>query len=264
MADEGFNVSVDTLKGMYSEIAELDSIIEASVGGKSAGKRALANRLAEGQEENVTNLFAVVTENLDGLGPDELAGIITGINKMIKDSYEDTINVYLESQIGETTEVTPEVLEAAEKAREARKDKVKAFKTLKNLLEMFGSDVSSVPDPRKWTGATGPRTFSLYQYSVDGTALPEDENSLATIAKLGGFEKSTRTSRKGEEIGVSASANLKAFLTGTGLDVKNPPETWEATLPNGVVVSAVKQDVTVDSVYVDDSDDEDDETEDDD
>ncbi len=261
---EGINVSIETLKSVYDEIAELDETIGAAVGGKSAGKRALANQLATGQEENVTNLFEVFTENLGGLGPDEIAGIITGIRSKINEAYNETIEAYLESQIGESPEVTPEILDAADKAREIRKDKVKGFKTLRQLLEMFGTDTSSVGEPRKWTGGTGPRTFSTYQYTVNGSALPDAENSLATVAKMGGFEKSTRTSRKGEEIGVSASANLKAFLgTIEGFDVKNPADTWEATLPNGTVVQAVKQDTTVDSVYVDDSDDDDSDEDDD-
>lgn len=255
---DGINVSVDTLKGMYDEIAQLDTIIEASVGGKSAGKRSLANKLALEQEENVTNLFAVVDDNFEGLSPEEIAGIYTGLVKKLSDTYSETISTYLDSQIGEATEVTPEVMEAAEKAMEDRKPKVLAFKTLRNLLEMFGNDTKEIPEPRKWTGSRGPRTFSQFQYAINGVDLDESDNSLATVAKMGGFEKTTRLNRKGEEVGISASAGLKAFLTDSiKLDLKNPPDEWTAELPNGVTVSAVKQEVTVDDTsYVDSEDDE--------
>lgn len=261
---EGVNVSVETLQNLYKEITELDAVIEASVGGKSAGKRSLANRLAEEQTENVTNLSSVIEENFEGLSPEEVAGLYTGLIKKLNETFSDKVSTYLDSQIGETQEVTPEMIEAADKAMEVRKEKVKGFKTLRQLLEMFNNDTSAIPEPRKWTGSRGPRTFSQFQYAINGVDLDESDNSLATVAKMGGFEKGSRTNRKGEEVAISASAMLKDHLKESiNLDLKNPPDTWEATLPNGVVVTATKQEITVDDTsYVDDSDDEDSDDED--
>lgn len=218
----GIQVDRDALQAKANEIAELDVILDAQSGSKAAGKRSIINGLmTQADDRFVGSVVEKLQENFSG---EELYAtfyaLVSSLENEVSDEAEQFVAEKVESKQAAVSEKLPadEIL----KVSEERKQHVQEFKALKSILEMFGTDVSDIEDPktrRGGRGPRGPRTLSKFQYQVNETVLDEDSNSLATVAKLSGDIK---------------VKDLKEFITDQGVDLKNPPAEWTATLPNNV------------------------------
>lgn len=240
MADTGISVSPDTLREKSNAILAIDEILDAASGSESAGKRSLANSLAT---ENEVAWKKVADNLVGGLSkiedPAVLAGAFTGVVKAMNDKFKESIDAYLSAEVAsrqtDAPAVAPEVLEA--KLAE-RKNLVEQFKALKNILDMFGQDTSDIPDPKKRTGSRGkrgPRVLTNFDFFIDGEARSASQNSLSSIANTVCSGLNWKTS------------DLRSFLTENGVDLQNPGEGFEVTLPTDPpkVLKAVKGEAPV-------------------
>lgn len=216
----GIQVDKEALRAKGAEIAEIDVVLDAQSGSKAAGKRAIRNRLvAESADTDaVSAVVSRLRENFDG---DSLIATFYALVEQLENEFGDEAEQFVTEAVESNTQEDAEKLsdEQVAELQETRKTKVQEFKALANILEMFGQDISDIPEPkvrRGSRGPRGPRTLSKFQYAVDGKDLDEDVNSLATVAKLCNV-------KVGE---------LKEHITSQGVDLKNPPAEWEADLPN--------------------------------
>lgn len=257
MAD-GLNVSVEELQSVYDEIANLDDKIAAASGSDTMGKRAYLNSLFNDRQETLQPFIDQVINHLrtNLENPEDLAAAVTGLDKAINDAFSKSVDElatkYVEANKTETPQVSEDELnQLTNEARELRKK----YNAMRGVLEMFGFDVASVPEPKKMSGARGPRgprTLSSFNYHVDGKPRTESQNSLSSIANT--VFKDTPFSQ---------TKALREELARQGLDLQNPPDEWEYTISIGdgksVKISAFKSSEKDEFVKSDD-DDEDDNT----
>lgn len=219
----GIQVDLDALKAKGAEIAEIDVVLDAQSGSKAAGKRSVINGLMA-SDADMTFVNSVIERMRENFSDEELYATFFALVSGLESEVSDEADQFVAAKVEENQTSPAEKLPADELAAlsEKRKAKVQEFKALKSILEMFGTDVSEVPEPktrRGGRGPRGPRTLSKFQYKVNETVLDEDSNSLSTVAKLSGDVK---------------VKELKEFITEQGVDLKNPPAEWSAQLPNDV------------------------------
>lgn len=218
---DGVKVDVEALQEVSSQISEIDVVLDANSGSKSAGKRAVKNQLiASGDSEFATQVVSQLRDNFEG---ESLFGTYLTILDALENEFEDETDEVVSQKVEEQASNVEAVSdEEVVKMTEKRKGLVEQFKALKNILEMFGQDVSNIPNPkirRGGAGPRGPRTLSKFQYTVNETELEPEVNSLSTVAKLCGNIK---------------VKDLKAHIEAQGIDLKEPPVSWSAELPNEV------------------------------
>lgn len=257
MSDTGINVTPAMYRQKATELADLYERISQASGNKTAGKRAIANRLVEANQETVNNIVNQITEFLSGLDDSALAGVYTGLTKQVEATFDSKVSAFLEAEANSNkTEVTPISPEELVTLTEEYKTGVKDLGLLKSVLAMFRQDdqIADIPDPKRMTGARGPRgkrALSQFVYSIGKDQLPADEQSVTKIAKANGFEDSVDENGKK----VTAGSQLKALIL-SRIKVEDPselPDEWSVKLPNNKTLNAIK--------LVDEDDDEDEEEE---
>ena len=262
------NVSPEVLRAKYNEIVEVDDQLAAASGGANAGKRAIANRLAAENEEAINNLVSQIAEVFEQLDEPTLAGVFSGFTKQLDAKFNEPVQAFLTREAeANKTEVPQLSDDDMKKLVETAKTLRNEYTALRNILDLFGQDISDIPLPKKMTGARGKRgkrVLSTYIYSVDGDKLPDlEQGSLAAVAKRIGVEgyETEVTDKEGNVTGtknVTSATQLKEMLAEKGLDLKEPEDTWSYNI-NGHVVSAVR--MAVDDDDDDASDEEDDSNE---
>jgi hypothetical protein len=237
MADMELQVSPALLKSLYSDISQLDEKIASASGNDSAGKRAIANAIAADTSDDWNAVATQVVEFASDLTIEQKIGLLTGVTKALKDALGDDVDEYLTAKAEENKSDAPEVSdEELNTLLATRREKTDQYKSIRNILEMFGSDVSDIPEPKRMTGSRGPRgprTLSNFDYSVNGEPRSKSQNSLSSIA-------STVCGPLGWK-----TKELREYLVSQGLNITEPPETWSYDLPafpdgKVVTISAVK------------------------
>lgn len=219
----GIQVDKEALKAKLGEILELDTVLDAQSGSKAAGKRSVINGLVA-NNANSDFVSSVVTKLRENFSEETLYGTFHALVSSLNDELGDEADQFVDGIVDSRQDEAAEKLSDTEvqEVAENRKKKVSEFKALKSILEMFGEDISDIPEPKTRRGSRGPRgprTLSKFQYRINETDLEDDANSLATVAKLSGGVK---------------VAELKEFITNQGVDLKNPEAEWTAELPNNV------------------------------
>jgi len=219
----GIQVDKESLVAKKREIDEMDVVLDAQSGSKSAGKRAVINSLETRGNTDFTN--SVVDKLLENFEDEELIATYFTLVSALEESLKEDAEIFVDARVKEGSVSNAEKLSDAELVDLAakRKSAVEEFKALKNILEMFGQDVDdiSVPKTRRGSrGPRGPRTLSKYQYQVNETVLEPSVNSLSTVAKLCGHDTKVK--------------ELRTHIESQGIDLKSPPAEWEAELPHEV------------------------------
>ena len=248
--DTGINVTPELYRERALELANLYEQISQASGSKSAGQRAIANRLVEKYSDEVTQIFNQLQEVLNQVEPDVLAGLYTGIAKRLEKTYDEKVDAYLKSEAEANKSDAPTEEIDVVKLTEEYKEGVKQLGLLKSVLEMFGrgDEISDVDPPKRMTGARGPRgprALSQVQFIVNGKDLSAADNTVTSVARMLGFEDKTetKTAKDGttEEVKVTAGKQFREFLTTKGVDLKEIPEEFGGFKgPNGAVVKGRK------------------------
>lgn len=233
------NISVSALQAIYDQIVEKDEQLAAASGSSEMGKRAYANTLVnehgEQFEKFVNDIVTPITNVNDQ--PELLVAVVTMLQNKIKEAFGKPVDEFLTKYVEENKKDQPEVSDAqVEELTKQAKELRKQYAVLRPTLEMFGQDVSTVPEPKKMTGSRGPRgprTLSSFDYSVDGKPRSETQNSLSSIAN---------TVFKDTPFGNTKA--LREELARQGLNLQEPADEWSYTVKvddnKSVVISAVK------------------------
>lgn len=259
--ETGLSVTPELLVQINEKINAIDEQLVAA-SGEAPGKTKLRNDWMKGEETEVDgnkvfatetftqNVLNQILSSIESQTPEFKAGVYFGLTKALgsKDStWKEESEKFLEASIPEKPEGdTPAVdIDQLRELRVNRKQLVDQFGAIKNILVMLRPDLENelegIPTPENLKGALpgttkGPRKLSQMVFSVDGTQVPADKNSMSGLAEIvGGFD-GARPFRQ------ALDAALKATTVEEGQKAKSaadPGDSFEVTI-NGKVVSGVK------------------------
>lgn len=196
---EGEVTQVSALQSMYNlffrKIEDVDAILDAQAGGRSASKRVVLNQLVKDNEDAIVSAVAQFRAFLDEEVEDDSVrvAIFSGVVKSLKAAYDPQVESVLETLVQDVPEVAPLPAEELEAYTTARKKLYAQCKSNIEMLELFGENPADYPMPKRRSGGRGSkrgaRKISLYTWKLDGEQLSADEDSVLAISKKLGFEK---------------------------------------------------------------------------
>jgi hypothetical protein len=256
VSDAGISVTPDKLRAKLAEIEEIDQKLDAASGSEAAGRRALANQLASQYETDWKKPADQITSALNKSedDPEKVAAIFYGIVNSLTKEFKQQIDAYLDQQVQENkVEQVTLTSEELDKLQKDRKENVDQYRALRQILEMFGQDVSGIAVPKVRTGARGPRgprVLQGYEFYIDGKL--REKTSISILANTVTSDLNWKTN--------DLRNFLNEKLAETGNSLEDPPEDgFEFELPNGKVFKGVPGEPE----SVEDADGEDDEDDDD-
>lgn len=240
MAKESSAVTLDigNLEAAAKEIQEIDTKISAATGSEAAIKKATAERLATENADRVDSIVSQVVDQLRNVDVPTLVGLVDKLNDAVEDEFSTQIDEFLKAEVDKQTAGSKEDVS---KLREDRKAKVEAFRALKTILETFGTDTSSVPEPKRSAGRGGSGAGAAktglnkerYRFKMDGNDRPNSQNTLSSMA----YYATLGCAGTEEEPERWGTAQLRKFLEDNGVKYGEQDE-WEVTLPNGTKIGA--------------------------
>lgn len=217
---------VDALQGLYNmffkKIEDIDSVLDAQAGGRSASKRVVLNQLVKDNEDAINSAVEQFRAFLDGEVEDDSVrvAIFSGVVKGLKAAYDPQVESVLETLVQDVPEVAPLPQEDIEALSATRKKLYTQCLANIEMLELFGGTAEDYPKPKRRSGGRGskrgPRAISQYTWSLDGEKLSADEDSILAISKKIGFEKKSELTKLMKEVG--------------GLNLTEPPDPIDFTL----------------------------------
>lgn len=250
----GISVTPEALSEKASEIDALDEWLDAVSGSKAAGKRAIKNGLIR-EFEGSDVVDSLVQQVLDYLAAqdadDEFSAAFffdfsTKLDNALGDDAEEFVKTRMDAEAASQENVDASEDEVRAKL-EQRKQLVKEFQALKGILEMYGQteEIATIGDYQQRRGAMPgqkrkPRKINRMDYTIDGSSVEEDKNTLSGVASIVGMKV----------------RDLKALLEESGVDLKDPSD-FSVTVNNRTVSATLPADLADE----DDDDDEDDEDE---
>ena len=179
-----------------------------------------------------------VLREFEKLDAPVLAGLLDRLEDSLKDKFKTTIDAFIDERVKSQASDSSVDVGAL---REARKAKVEGFRALKTILDTFGIDTETVPEPKRAAGrpagggssAKSGKNKEGYQYTMDGKPRPPSQNSFSSLAYYS-TEGCAGTAEKPERWGV---AQLKSFLEQQGVKF-GQDDSWDVELPNGKKIGA--------------------------
>jgi hypothetical protein len=224
------------LKAVYTDlmekVEEIDVKLDSLTDTEAAGKRKIGNDLQEAAKPSWSNVVDQLVPQLKSLAPEELAGVYLGITRTLRSEFDESVSKF----IAETAESAPksEPLISEDEAKELQTFRSEAYQQLKSLVDiiktMMGEELPMPKTRRGARGKRGKRALSLYTWAVNGEAVSDDDDSVAGVAKLLGFEKAKDFTEALRAGGIPAVEANK-------VDTRNPNPTFEVTI-NDKIVSA--------------------------
>lgn len=239
---EQITISLDALTDLGKQITEIDTKIASASGSDAAAKKALVEQLATENAERITQGTDQIVSALADVPLDVLVGLVTRLEERIKAEFGEKISTFLDEKYASTAGTSKE---EASKLREIRKNRVVKFKALREVLESFGQDTASVPDPKRSGGgrpvgsggSSGGGTKSGmnkegYRYVMDGKDRPPSQNSFSSLAYYATTNCPTSDGSKRW-----TSNRLREFIKDQGVTF-GEDDVWEVELPNGKKIGA--------------------------
>lgn len=237
-------VSPDALRAKYEEIAELDITIDASTGGKAAGKRAVRNTVKAETEDSWSKPVSQIEKLLGGIEDDRvLAGTLAAFGDVLK-NFSERAEAFVSQEVeSQKSDVEPVSDAEVSNLLEQRKALVEQYNALRGILELFAAtnpefasaleQIPTVSNRRGTSGGKRPREISMFTLSVDGEVQTD-----ATISSIAASES------------VETKA-LKEHLAGQGVDLSKKglegKDSFEATLPSGKTLTGTRTHVTAEA-----------------
>jgi hypothetical protein len=217
--------NVEALQGMWdaliNQIRALDEQLDSALGGKSAGRRAIINALVKDNSKDIAEFIGDIRtqifDNVD-FSDDQKVAFYFGLVSGLKDAFDEKANAILEPKVKEVPDTPPIPAEELESIVKTRNDSLSSAKNVRELLTMFGVDVTEyvVPRRRGGGGKRGVRAISKFTWSLDGERMPADKDSLTAISK---------------ELGMEKSKILRDLMREAGINLTEPVDPIEFTVP---------------------------------
>lgn len=245
----GVSVTPDALRDIVRKIEEIDVQLDAASGSSASVSRLAESTLLDEQATNYKDFVDSVVQGIsDADSTETKVATVLALGRILDSTFKSEVADFMKARVEELSKQQEESDLTDEEISELeaqRKQLNEQYKAVRQLLEMFDQDISDIPEPKIRTGSRGkrgPRTLNTYHYRVNETDLPEESDSLAMVAKIAGVKK---------------VSELKKFITDQGIDLKSPPNEWQAELPNKQgTVYATKKVEFIEADAQDDSDEE--------
>lgn len=238
-------LDVDTLSRFAKEIAGLDEQISAAGGSEAAIRKSVSTRILAENSTVVSQVTDTLVAEMHKLPSAVIVGLLERLPEAMAEEFEAQISEVVDAQV---EELTKSVKGNVEPLKELRRTKVEMFKATKAILEGFGMDVSSVPDPKRAGGRTAGSTSSdgptktgknneNYRYSMNGKDRPKSQNTFSSLAYY------STVGCAGTEAAPErwSTKQLKDFLVENGIKWGKPgdgQDEWSINLPNNTVIAA--------------------------
>lgn len=232
---------------MYSQLKEairvLDEELDSLSDAESAGKRKITNELVEKSKNTWETPVENLVTQLSQMEPELQVGVYHAILRTLKEKFQTTLDEYVGKLAEAAPKVQPLITEA--QAKEKSEQRSAAYQQIKHVIELAqgweypDSENWEMPKPRRGArGKRGKRALSYYDWFIDGNKVADDDNSVAGVYKLLGFDK---------------AKDFTDFLRSNKIDTRTPPAEFEVTY-NDKAVKAVRQE---DAPSVEETSDED-------
>ena len=159
---------------------------------------------------------------------DKFVGIYLGIVRGLQNLFKNEVDTYIE-QLVEQAPTPDDVLSEEDKKAlmEERKALVGQIRTIIEMAKTFNEfdDTNPWYEPKRRgaVGSRGKRALSFYTWTVDGQAMPEDENSVAGVYP---------------KVGYSKAADLTAALKAAGINTTEPPREFSVELNGHTIIAS--------------------------
>lgn len=218
------------LNEMYDQlmevINEIDVKLDSLSGGKSASKTKVLNTLVADHSDKWEGAVNDMIAQLETLDEASQAAVYTGFMSKLRKTFDKSVNSYVEGLVD--SQPVQEALISPEEAEVLSKKRSEVYQKVKSVVELadaFGEEFEMPRIRRGSSGKRGPRNMSLFDYFIDGEE--QKDLSIGEIAKANGYEK---------------AAELTDALRKSGFDTKEGTEFTGFALPNGKVLSGVRDD----------------------
>lgn len=219
------------LKAMYDQgmaaIASLDENLDSVQDAESAGKRKVTNDLVDAQKDTWGPFVENAIEQLKEMDTEALVGVYNGILRALRAEFDATSTEYVTTRVeAQPKTEKPDVSE--EQLKEWQAQRSTLYAQIKQIVELAKGMLDEdweMPAPRRGSrGKRGKRALSFYNWFIDGTAVTDDSNTPAGVAKLLGFDK---------------AAEFTKVLKEAEIDTRKPPAEFEVEA-KGHSVKAVR------------------------
>lgn len=246
-----FSLSTDKLVDLQNSISDLDKRLAAKTGGEDAKREVAKNTLLDKYEtetdQRMDNLLPQIEKSVPNR--DEFIALLAAIQEsFIQGEFREALNKYLDQVVAEQ----PAEDETSEETlKDERKKKVDLFKSVKQILESFGVDVSGFKDPTRSPRGSSSSTTKTgfnkeqYRFLINGTPATKANNVISAIIyqNTEGMEM-----KDGEPVMYEGAGDKTKVRIGTKqfkdwLAVKlgatwGAKDEWEITLPDGKKIGA--------------------------
>lgn len=236
-------ISVDSLRDLATQISELDTQIASASGSDAAAKKAIVEQVTTENAEQVDGMLNDLITSISEQDTRILVGLVTRLEERLKTELAPKVDEFVTAELQRTQSVGKEQVDGL---KQKRKELLDRFKALRQVLESFSMDVSSVPEPKRGgggrpagsgggKGASGSNKEN-YRYLIDGKPSPKSQNKFSSVAFYAthGVPKALDSNANTDRW---STDQLRDFLKEQGVDFPNVDE-WEVTLPNGKKVGA--------------------------
>lgn len=217
------------LKEMYDSLMEvvneIDVKLDSLSGGKSASKTKILNNLVQENSSLWESAADDMITQLRTLEADKQAAVYTGFISKLRKEFDKAVNSYVEGVVD--SQPVQEALISEEEADVLSKKRSEVYQKVKSVVELadtFGEEFDMPRIRRGSSGKRGPRNLSMFTFFINGEEI---DATIGQIAKDNGYDK---------------AAELTDALRASGFDTKNGSEFDKFELPNGKILSGVRED----------------------
>lgn len=229
---------------LHAKINEIDERLDSQVNQKTAGKRSIVNGLIEEAKGSWEPVGTQLVEQLKTAPVEVQIGIYFGLLRMLNSEFSKPLAEAVDEKAKDIPETPSEVIPEDElkELSSARSELYAKVKQLVEMNETFGGGAKMYMPKRRTggRGPRGPRAISAYTFEVEGTSF----DKLKDVAEA--YDQYEKTK------------DLTAAIRAAGIDLKNPPERFEFTLPDGKILVGTKGETSAASDDIYDSDDDED------
>lgn len=232
-------MDLSSLQEVYSTIMTdlkgVDEKLDLASDPKAAARRRILDSLIETAKSNWQGVTQQITSHVSTLGPDVALGFYYGLMNALHDNFKEKFD----KSIAEKVEAEPvEQINLSDEETKALSEKrseiYKQVKAIRELASLFGSSGEEFALPKKRTGGRGPRgprTITMYDWTVNGEVLTGENNTLAAIAKAHGYERTMELREAMKKAGiVISSLQTPAEVTFQLKDGKTLTGKWNSEL----------------------------------
>jgi len=211
---------------LHAKIDEIDVVLDSQTDAKTAGKRSIVTGLIENAQKTWEPVSTQLIEQLSSAPTEVQIGIYYGLLRALNGKFSKSLGEAVEKMVEEIPETPTETIpeEELKKLSAARSEIYAKIKQLNEMNDTFGggADMRMARRRAGAIGKRGPRAISSYVWTIDSTEF----SKLKEVAEA--YDQYEKT------------ADLTKAMRDAKIDLKNPSDRIEFTMPDGKILVGVK------------------------